>query len=147
MVALGWVVGAPLLGWISDKIGRRKPVLIGGSAVMMLSFAQLIFLPGLMPGVITMIIFGIGSGAAMIPYTIIKEANPDKVKGSATGAINFLTFGVTALLNPVFAGLYGKSLMSTTDYATHFKFAGIFWLADIAVTILVSLLIKETGTK
>ncbi|MCO5948604.1 MFS transporter [Mucilaginibacter flavidus] len=147
MVPLGWVVGAPLLGWISDKIGRRKPVLIGGSAVMMLSFAQLIFLPGLLPGVLSMIIFGIGSGAAMIPYTIIKEANPDKVKGSATGAINFLTFGVTALLNPVFAGLYGKSLMSATDHAAHFKFAGIFWLAVITLAILVSLLIKETGAK
>ena len=27
----------------------------------------------------------------MIPYTIIKEVNPDEVKGSATGAINFFS--------------------------------------------------------
>ena len=27
--------------------------------------------------------------------SVIKEANPDYVKGSATGAINFITFGVT----------------------------------------------------
>ena len=31
----------------------------------------------------------------MIPYTMIKEGNPDEVKGSATGGINFITFGVT----------------------------------------------------
>ena len=36
--------------------------------------------------------------AAMIPYAIIKEVNPDKVKGSATGAINFLVFTLSALL-------------------------------------------------
>ena len=38
----------------------------------------------------------------MIPYTIIKEANPDNVKGSATGAINFVVFSFSACLAPVF---------------------------------------------
>jgi hypothetical protein len=34
-------------------------------------------------------LLGFGSGAAMIPYSIIKEVNPDHAKGSATGAMNF----------------------------------------------------------
>ena len=38
MVPLGWVFGCPLLGWLSDRIGRRKPVIIG-SAVLKNSFA------------------------------------------------------------------------------------------------------------
>jgi hypothetical protein len=42
------------------------------------------------------------SGAAMIPYTIIKEVNADEVKGSATGAINFLVFTLSALMAPVY---------------------------------------------
>lgn len=57
------------------------------------------------------LLLGIASGAAMIPYTVIKEANPDEVNGSATGAINFLTFAVTALLGP----LYGKLLEGYLD--------------------------------
>jgi nitrate/nitrite transporter NarK len=34
MVPIGWIIGCPLLGYISDRIGRRKPVLMGGAALM-----------------------------------------------------------------------------------------------------------------
>src|SRR6266576_6641798 len=30
-VPVGWIIGCPLLGFISDRIGRRKPVIIAGS--------------------------------------------------------------------------------------------------------------------
>ena len=72
---------------------------------------------------------GVASGAAMIPYTIIKEVNPGEVKGSATGAINFLTFGVTAAIGPIFAGRFGKTLGArAVDAAAHFRHAGLFWI-------------------
>src|SRR4051794_1281871 len=34
-VPLGWMIGCPLLGFISDRIGRRKPVVIVGATVML----------------------------------------------------------------------------------------------------------------
>jgi MFS family permease len=145
MVPLGWVIGCPLLGWMSDKVGHRKPVLSGGIIVMFLAIAQMIYLPALMPATASMIVFGIASGAAMIPYTIIKEANPDNVKGSATGGINFLTFCITALLGPLFASMFGKTLATTTDHAAHFKGAGLFFLITTAIAFGASLIIRETG--
>lgn len=146
MVAFGWVFGCPLLGFITDKIGRRKPVLIGGAIVMILSLLQLIYLPELYPAKISMFILGLGSGAAMIPYSVIKEANPDFVKGSATGAINFITFGVTTLLNPLFSKWFGKSLGLSAGNL-HFQHAILFWISGIVLAILISLLLKETGNK
>ncbi|HCC93695.1 MAG TPA: MFS transporter, partial [Flavobacteriaceae bacterium] len=104
--SLGWVVGCPLMGYITDKIGKRKPVILFGCIGMILMFLQLIYLPDLIPIKVTFFVFGLFSGVAMIPYSVIKEANPDYVKGSATGVQNFLTFGVTSLVNPVFAKLY-----------------------------------------
>ena len=145
LVPLGWVIGCPLVGWLADRIGRRKPVLIGGAAVMLLSTAGIAFSTTHMAAVVGCLIFGIASGAAMIPYTIIKEVNPDEVKGSATGAINFLTFGVTACLGPIFADLFGKGIASTPNHVAHFRAGGVFWMASIVVAILLSAFLRETG--
>jgi MFS family permease len=145
MVPLGWVVGCPALGWLADRLGRRKPVLLLGASGMILMGLQQIYLPTLLPLYLSLLLFGIASGAAMIPYSIIKEANPDHVKGSATGAMNFLTFGVSALLGPLFARFYGQSLGLVADPGAHFQAGGLFWITCTSLAILASLLLRETG--
>ena len=147
MVPMGWVVGCPLLGWLSDRFGVRRPALTAGIVAMLASFAVLIFLPQVVPPALSAFVFGTASGAAMIPYTIIKEANPENVKGSATGGINFITFSITALLGPLFADLYGKTLSAATDHEAHFRQAGIFFLITTAIALFISLVIHETGHK
>ncbi len=147
LVPLGWVVGCPVLGWLADRIGRRKPVLIGGAVGMLLSAALISLTKSHEPAVVGCFLFGIFSGAAMIPYTIIKEVNPDEVKGSATGGINFLTFGVTALVGPIFADALGKSITATHNHVTHFRDSGLFWMASIVIAILLSSFLPETGPK
>src|SRR5260221_996296 len=145
LVPLGWVIGCPLLGWLADFVGRRKPVLIGGAVVMLLSAAMITLTSSHRAAEIGCLLLGIASGAAMIPYTIVKEVNPDEVKGSATGGINFLTFGVTALIGPIFANLLGKGFASTQNHVAHFRANGIFWMTGIALAILLSMFLRETG--
>ncbi len=121
MVPLGWVFGCPLLGWLADRFGRRKPVYLGGAAFMLIGFTQLIYAPTLL-------------------------VNPDEVKGSATGAINFLTFAVTAAIGPVFAGRFGKTLgAQTIDPASHFRYAGLFWIGILVAALVVGSFLRETG--
>ena len=59
MVAFGWVFGCPLLGFITDKIGLRKPVLAGGAILMILSLLQLVYLPDLYPAKFSMFILSL----------------------------------------------------------------------------------------
>lgn len=149
MVPLGWVVGSPLLGYVADRIGRRKPVIIGGALLLGLAFAALLFLPpGTFPPYVLGLAMGIGSGAAMIPYSVIKEVNPDKVKGSATGAMNCLVFSMTAFLNPVF----GRFLTARVpDRATiglqQYQEGGGVLIAGVVLAIVLTLFLRETGTK
>jgi MFS family permease len=145
MVPLGWVIGCPLLGWLADHWRRRKPALALGTLIMLACVLQLAFLRGIVPTWVTLLTFGIGSGAAMIPYSIIKEVNPDRVKGSATGAMNFLTFSVTAVLGPIFARYFGKALGTTLDHAMHLHNTHLFWISIIALALILTLFLRETG--
>jgi MFS family permease len=145
MVPFGWVFGCPLLGWLSDRIGRRTPVIIGSAAVMMLAGVQIAFKPLPISAKIGMFIFGVASGAAMIPYSIIKEVNPDNVKGSATGGINFLVFAITAFMGPFYAHHVGRGTGTAPNLTLHFQSGALFWIACCAAAIVVSFFLRETG--
>ena len=147
MVPLGWVVGCPLLGYLADRYGRRKPVLIGGALVMLLASAMILYLPHeIVPPYLLGLVLGIGSGAAMIPYTIIKEVNDDAVKGSATGAINFLVFTLSAVMAPAYGWVLVKLSGGGTLGIEVFQKAGIVGIVGIVLAIVLSFFIRETGS-
>ena len=146
-VPLGWIIGCPLLGFVSDRIGRRKPVIVGGGVVLFVCLAWILYgVPGFVPPYVLGLVTGLGSGAAMLPYTVIKEVNPPEASGTATGVVNFINFTFSALLGPVFAGLLlrasgGTETMSLEHYQTSFT----PMLYGVGIAILLTLLLKETG--
>jgi MFS family permease len=147
MVPLGWVIGCPLLGYAADRFGRRKPVLIGGAVFMLIVATAILYMPhDIIPPYLAGLLLGIGSGAAMIPYTIIKEVNADEVKGSATGAINFLVFTLSALMAPVYGWVLVKVSNGGPLDLPVFQQAGIIGVGGIALAIVLSFFIRETGS-
>ena len=82
----------------------------------------------------------------MLPYTVIKEANPPQFGGTATGVINFLNFTFSALLGPVFGGLLQYvSRNSPQRELAHYQAAFLPLLFGVAAAIVLSFLLKETG--
>jgi MFS family permease len=147
MVPLGWVIGCPLLGYIADRIGRRKPVLFAGMALMLAATLAILYLPpNSAPHYLLGLLLGIGSGAAMIPYSIIKEVNPDEVKGSATGAINFLVFVMSAFAAPAYGWLLQKLAGGGELSLDTFTEGGATGIVAIVIAILAAFFIKETGS-
>jgi len=103
--------------------------------------------PGILPPYSIALVAGIASGAAMIPYTIIKEANRPEHSGTATGVINFINFSFSALLGPMFAArlmrISGGDDRVLGDYQATF----MPMLFGIGIAIILAFLLRETGPR
>jgi MFS family permease len=147
-VPFGWIIGCPLLGFISDRLGRRKPVIIGGALLLLACLAWILFgRPGVLPPYAVALTAGVASGAAMLPYTVIKEINPPQFGGTATGVMNFLNFTFSALLGPVFGWIL--QLLSggaRTMQLEHYQMAFAPLLLGVVMAIGMAFCLKETGS-
>jgi MFS family permease len=146
-IPFGWIIGCPLLGFISDRLGRRKPVIIGAALVLFACLAWILYgVPEVFPPYTIGIIAGVASGAAMIPYTVIKEANPSRLSGTAAGVINFINFTFSALLGPVFAGRLQRISGGATQMdLEHYQSAFVPLLLGVAIAIVLAFVLRETG--
>ena len=146
-VPIGWMIGCPLLGFISDRLGRRKPVIFGGTIMLLAVVTWVLFgNPEILRGHTVGILMGIASGAAMLPYTVIKEANPPELGGTATGVVNFLNFTFSALLGPVFGARLvqmpeGDNSIALAHYQAGFKPL----LYGIIAALILTFFLRETG--
>ena len=147
MVAIGWVFGCPILGYVADRIGRRKPVIFAGSALMLVAALAIYYLPPeTFPPYLLAFLLGFGSGAAMIPYSTIKEVNPDHAKGSATGAMNFIVFVLSALLAPAYGWWLQKLANGGPLTEDVFAKAGSVFVAAIVIALIATVFLRETGS-
>ena len=146
-VPLGWMIGCPLLGFISDRLGRRKPVIFGGTIMLLAVVTWVLFgNPEILRGHTVGILMGIASGAAMLPYTVIKEVNPPELGGTATGVVNFLNFTFSALLGPVFGARLVEMPEGDTNLAlAHYQAGFRPLLYGIAVALILTFFLRETG--
>lgn len=103
LLLIGWAISAPLSGRISDRLGRRKPLLVLGSAGLVLIVGLLVMLPGL-PLIITislLVMAGI-SGATMTScFALVREVMPEHLAGASVGIVNSMTVASGAVLQPI----------------------------------------------
>jgi len=145
-VPLGWIIGCPLLGLLSDRLGRRKPILAAGACALFACLAWVLYGPHeMLPPYIVGLLLGVVSGAAMLPYTVIKEANPPELGGTSAGVIGFLNLGFSALLGPVFGGILQSVSGGQPRTLEHYQLTFQPLLYGVGLAIVLTLMLKETG--
>ncbi len=104
---IGWGVGAPLIGWLSDRIGKRRSPLIAGILLTALSLVAILYLPGIPLWGVGILCFGIGFGgsAQIVCFALVREHNPPQYSGTAIGMVNALVTGAGALFQPMIGWL------------------------------------------
>ncbi len=107
-IFLGWAIGSPLVGWVSDKIGNRRHPIIIGALLGALIFTLLIYFPFFSRHCLGILLFSFGlcSSAQIIVFPIARELNVQGLAGTAIAVTNLLVMFGGALSEP----LIGKAL-------------------------------------
>jgi MFS family permease len=98
---IGFGLGAPVLGWLSDHIRRRRAILIAaaGASVATLS---ILLVPGLPLSAVSalLVVHGAGAGAMVLSLATAREHNRPDTTGAVYGLVNTAVVGGGALLQP-----------------------------------------------
>ena len=155
LVLVGWAAGAPAVGWLSDRIGRRKLPLIVSAAVTLAAWIVVLYMPGLPLPVILSLLFVIGavSAAMILCFAIAREQAPARMSGAVVGFINSFTVGAGALMQPLVGILLdlnwdghleaGARIYSHAAYDSAF----IAMPGVAAVAVVLSFFVRETWCK
>jgi MFS family permease len=87
---LAWGLAGPLLGALSDRIGRRKPVYAAGMLLATLAWSVVWMVPGLPLALLIALLMlaGIATGSVIISFAFAKESTPAHLSGTTGGVIN-----------------------------------------------------------
>lgn len=90
IVLVGWAFGGVAGGWISDRIGRRKPIMILASFVLLLTWLIILFTPNTNATVVIslLLINGLASGTMIVGFAVANESISPAAGGTVSGVIN-----------------------------------------------------------
>ncbi|MBU0970153.1 MAG: MFS transporter [Proteobacteria bacterium] len=139
-----FAVGALFWGWVSDKIGKRKPFLLLAAAAYVLSWFMLMYLTWT-PGIEGFIIFGFMGFCAsgfVITFAAAKEIVHPQLSGMGVSVVNTGCFIGTALAQPLLGYIAdltwdgtladGVRIYSAADYHNGFLAMVLFSIIALA---------------
>lgn len=100
-IFIGFAVGCPLMGWLSDHIGRRKPLMYFGTFLSLACLAAVLYMPILAKYLpIVLFFFGIGASGFFICFAMIREIHPLFLTGTVLGFMNTFDSVCEAVTEP-----------------------------------------------
>jgi len=103
LVFIGWGIGGPLTGWLSDKMGRRKPLMVFSATCGVVLSSLLVFIPdmGVKTAYSLFFLFGLTNTGVCIAYAVATELHERSVIGTAIAFTNMGSIFIGALLQPL----------------------------------------------
>jgi MFS family permease len=159
LIYIGSIIGCPLMGWLSDLQGRRKPLMVFGAVATLLIVLPLFLDRSLSQLQLSILFFILGfvTSTQVITYPLIAESNAERNTGSATGVASVIIMGGAGVAQVLFGWLIqhharihsleqGPLIATHNAYSTSdFQYA--MWMFPVAALFaLVAIgLTRETG--
>ncbi len=107
MLFVGWAIFSPLCGWISDRIGRRNVIQLGGALIVVAGMSLLLYATPQTTFRLTLLIFVIGAGgsAMTVCFGSVRELNDLNFSSTSLGFLNMCIVGAGAVMQPLIGWL------------------------------------------
>lgn len=152
MIYLGFVFGGPVIGYLSDHLSHRKPLLLIFVSLTICALSPLIYISKIpVIGIfILLLMSGIFASGQLLTYTFAIESNPIGVKATSVGFVNAMVFAVGSIMQPLigfFLDLYWSHQMSqgARVYSPeNYKVALSWFPALLVLSFVLLLFVRES---
>ncbi len=155
MLFLGAIVGSPFMGWYSDRLGKRKPLMILGAIISIILVLIIMYAPDLSYNAWLglFLLLGFFTSTQIISYPLIAESNANALIGSSTGLAAVIIMSGGAWGQPLFGRLLdlhwnGVKVNDLPIYTlANYHFAWMLLPIMFVVALILAVMIRETSCK
>lgn len=154
LIFIGWGISGPLSGWISDKMGRRKPLMIISAVCGVILSSLFVFIPEMSQttAYVLFFVFGLTNTGVAISYAVSTEIHDRSVVGTSIAFTNMTSIFVGALFQPLVGRIidivsgpraYNVETLLLSDFQAGLKLLPLCSL----VALILAFTVKETYCK
>ncbi|KTC90710.1 MFS transporter [Fluoribacter dumoffii] len=151
MLFLGAIIGSPLVGWISDKMGLRIVPMKIGVIASLLTLLSVLYLPvSYSQMAFLFFLLGFFTSAQVISYALVAESSPPAMTATAVSVISILTQGGYIVYQNLFSYLLtnhgGMHMVNGTPVylLSAYQYAAIILPIGLLIAFLMLFGLKET---
>lgn len=149
---LGWAVGAPLAGYLSDLSGRRVLSLVVGACLSLLCISVVLYWPGLSYYSLNiwLFLYGVFSGTEIIVFVMAKERSGAKLSGTVFAVTNMIVTLGGVIFQPLVGKLldvFGKNMMINGEHvyrAIDYQLALSVLPISLVLVLLTAFFLKDS---
>lgn len=152
LLLAGFAIGAFFIGTLSDRMGKRKPLMIAGALIYSLCWLPLLFGIDLTSGLsyALFLLMGLCAPSFTLSWSCAKEVNPHALSGMATSVVNIGAFLGTAIMQPLVGWAIdrahldaGIAPLALSDY----KYGIVILMGFSLMGLVATFFIRETNCR
>lgn len=135
----GWMAGAISVGFVINRIGRRRPVAMTGAFFATMTLAAVLFWPDRLPLYAVealLALHGLSAGVMLTGFIVAREQNPASASGAAYGLVNTCVVGIGGVMQLVIGALLDLRWAGTMSAGIRTYEPDTYLFAFASLTIL-----------
>lgn len=153
LIFIGWGVGGPLIGWLSDRLQRRRPIMLISAVACLIFLMLILYLPSNIPTSVLfliMFLYGLSNTGLATSYAVAGEINPRGIAGTSVAFANMASVIVGACFQPLIGWMLdlswnGQMQNGAPVYSPEgFRTAFLILPISLGICVLLSFFVKET---